>query len=477
MPSPSATPATTRPSAPERRHLRHLLRATLRIAETTAGNFDCRGRHGGTFTLSGVISGAVGGVSKEGAGTVTLTGLNTYTGATSAGAGTLRAGNNQAFSSSAVTLVNTGSVLEVANGINVGNALAVSDTGDKKTLQLQSGATSGTYSGNIAIAETTAGNFEVGADTAGNLSVSGVISGAVAGGVSKVGAGTVTLAGLNTYTGATAVNAGVLEVNGTTGGTTAAGTSVAAGATLAGTGTISGATATHTISGTVSPGTSGGLDLGALTFEAGSNLTFSSGSSATFTFDNPAGTYDRINGTGTLTWMQASPSRSTGSIGYTPMLADVWTVWIGRPLSPTASMPAPTYAPAVGGGSLDLPDVSGYFLAWNVGNFTTNGSISFVVPEPGRMLLMFFGLAALFLRRRRQGLSPDRSPASFKNPSRFGWTGFLFPLRSRIRALHSCRALGLKHEPMTRVSSFASRHGAGSSRASILSFCTLGQKC
>jgi len=173
-------------------------------------------------------------VTKAGAGTWQINGANTYTGATSAGAGTLRAGNNLAFSSSAVTLANTGSILEVADGVNVANSVTVSDTGNNKTLALQSGATSGTSSGNIAIAETTAGNFDVSADTNGTLNLTGIISGA--GGLEKVGAGTVVLTSANTYAGATTVTAGILQLgDGAATGSinTASAISVASGATFA----------------------------------------------------------------------------------------------------------------------------------------------------------------------------------------------------------------------------------------------------
>jgi hypothetical protein len=50
---------------------------------------------------------------------------------------------------------------------------------------------------------------------------------------------------------------------------------------------------------------------------------------------------------------------------------------------------------------VNLPDLSSIGLAWDVSNLYTAGTIMVVVPEPGRMLLVFLGLMGLFFRRRR----------------------------------------------------------------------------
>ncbi|MGO4841765.1 autotransporter-associated beta strand repeat-containing protein, partial [Rhizobiaceae sp. 2RAB30] len=69
---------------------------------------------GSTLTLSGTAIG-VGGLHKEGAGTLVLTGTNTYTGGTVVNGGTLRAGSIRAFgSTSALMTVNTGARLDHA---------------------------------------------------------------------------------------------------------------------------------------------------------------------------------------------------------------------------------------------------------------------------------------------------------------------------------------------------------------------------
>ena len=50
---------------------------------------------------------------------------------------------------------------------------------------------------------------------------------------------------------------------------------------------------------------------------------------------------------------------------------------------------------------LDLPELSSG-LAWDTSLFVSHGSV-FIVPEPGRMALLFIGLLGLCVRRRRNG--------------------------------------------------------------------------
>jgi autotransporter-associated beta strand protein len=120
-----------------------------------------------TNTLySGVLSGntgAGGALTKIGTGILTLTGANTYTGATTISAGTLQLGDGL--------------------------------------------TTNGSIAGN-SIVDTAALIFA----NPNALTYTGVISG-TAGTVTKIGAGTLTLIGTNTYTGATSVNAGTLALD------------------------------------------------------------------------------------------------------------------------------------------------------------------------------------------------------------------------------------------------------------------------
>jgi hypothetical protein len=70
-----------------------------------------------------------------------------------------------------------------------------------------------------------------------------------------------------------------------------------------------------------------------------------------------------------------------------------------RSRSAVVPRPAPSATGNVIAGDLDLPSLGAGF-AWDVSAFKTYG-LGVVVPEPGRVLLLLFGLLALVFRRRR----------------------------------------------------------------------------
>lgn len=145
---------------------------------------------GTALTMSGAAIGT-GVLNKEGAGTLILSGNNTYTGGTVVNAGTLRAGSVQAFGSTTATMtVNAGGTLDL-------NSIA----------GIQVGALIG--GGNVTLGSAT---LTIAGANSGDPGFTGVISGT--GGIIKTGGGTQVMTGCgSTYTGATIINSGVLSVN------------------------------------------------------------------------------------------------------------------------------------------------------------------------------------------------------------------------------------------------------------------------
>jgi autotransporter-associated beta strand protein len=182
-------------------------------------------------TFSGaIIDDAPTGLTKIGNGTLTLTGANTYSGATSVDAGTLQGGAVNTFSGASAFTVAGGAFLDL-NGLN-------------QVIGSLAGAGTVTNAGGATATLTT------GADNT-STAFSGIIqNGASAIALTKSGTGTLTLSGVNTYTGITTVNAGTLSVTGDI--STSSGVTVNTGGTLNGTGSVSGVTVNN--GGTLAPG-------------------------------------------------------------------------------------------------------------------------------------------------------------------------------------------------------------------------------
>jgi fibronectin-binding autotransporter adhesin len=205
--------------------------------------------NGNSATLSGILSGS-GGLTKSGAGTLTLSGANTYTGATAVNAGTLQAGAANVFGNSSAVTVASGAVLDLnsfsqtlgslAGAGNVTLGAATLTAGGNNSSTTFSGSLSGTGglvktgSGTLTLSGTNSytGGTTVSAgsligdsaslqgaitnnalvifDQASNGTYAGVMGGS--GGLTKSGAGTLTLTGANTYSGVTTINGGTLSV-------------------------------------------------------------------------------------------------------------------------------------------------------------------------------------------------------------------------------------------------------------------------
>jgi autotransporter-associated beta strand protein len=132
------------------------------------------------------------------------------------------------------------------------------------------GVTIGSIEGD-GFASLGANNLSVGSNnlstTFSGVAQDGGNSGGVGGSLTKIGTGTLTLAGTNTYTGATAVNAGKLFVDGSI--ASSSGVAVAAGATLGGHGNVSSISG----AGAIAPGNSPGI-LTATHLDPSSGMSF-----------------------------------------------------------------------------------------------------------------------------------------------------------------------------------------------------------
>jgi autotransporter-associated beta strand protein len=184
-----------------------------------AGSFTLTGTNAGqTLTISGGITNSssntqtidlsiagAGGVTQAGSGTTVLAKSNSYIGGTTLGGGAVVIGNNNALGSGAVTVSSASSLIAGVANLSTTNAMAL--------------------------------NAATTIDTAANRwTNAGALSGT--GSLTKIGSGTLTLSGTSaSYSGASTVNAGAMQVTGNLGTGTV---TVNNGAALSGTGTVGG---------------------------------------------------------------------------------------------------------------------------------------------------------------------------------------------------------------------------------------------
>ncbi len=263
-----------------------------------------------TTTLSGNLSGFTGTLSLSTGGKLNLS---------STGANQLASGATIRLNSGA-TLYQFSAATSLANAIQLYGGTTGEAIGQ---LRLESGAT-------LTGAVTLFANTTVGNNTAGNI---GVISGNIGEnggsfGITKLAAGTITLSGTNTYTGATTVSAGTLNL---TGSVTNSAMTLAAGTTLRGEGTSDSLTTAGASNLVINPATqpgaftTGAISLGGtmtVSFEGGApslgsfrvlnytgtdplNTSFALANSASYRnpqFTAAAGEVNLILGNTTLTW-------------------------------------------------------------------------------------------------------------------------------------------------------------------------------
>ncbi|MCO5062311.1 MAG: autotransporter-associated beta strand repeat-containing protein [Kiritimatiellae bacterium] len=156
------------------------------------------------LTYSGVLSGS-GTVEKKGVGALTLSGNNTFSGAATISAGTIKLGHASALGTTAGnTTVASGGVLDL-NGQTVGaEPVVLNGHGINGGGALINSSGTASHSGTISL------NSNAAIGGANQMTLSGVISGANQ--LTKVGAGTTILSGNNTFTGNAIVSNGALRI-------------------------------------------------------------------------------------------------------------------------------------------------------------------------------------------------------------------------------------------------------------------------
>jgi fibronectin-binding autotransporter adhesin len=261
-----------------------------------AGTFDSwiGALSGASVNLTGLISGnsnlTFGLGLSGGAGVVTLSTANTYTGATTrffnAQTGVIKLGVDNALPVTTGLSFGTGStpagsldlngkdqtVTSLASPVTTGvvNGIANTQGATRTSVLTINGSATTTYSAPLGFVLNNANMPGAAADLAKIKLV-----------LDPLNTGTQILTGANTYSGGTTISGGTLKANNTSGSATGTGAIVINnGGTLAGTGAVSGAVTVNT-GGKLSPGASvESLALGALSFAAGSTLLYEIDSSA-----------------------------------------------------------------------------------------------------------------------------------------------------------------------------------------------------
>jgi outer membrane autotransporter protein len=199
----------------------------LNVANDMAltGNLNITTDPGRAATLSGVIGDGLmpGSVVKTGAGKLTLTGTNSYTGNTVISAGTLQIGDGGTSGSIVGDVANNGTLVfnrsddVTFGGAVIGSGALVKQGAGRLTLIGENSYTGGTTIAQgtlVGSSQSLSGNIANNSSLVFDQAHSGTYSGSVSGSgsLTKQGPGTLILTGNNSHTGGTVIEEGALQI-------------------------------------------------------------------------------------------------------------------------------------------------------------------------------------------------------------------------------------------------------------------------
>ncbi len=254
------------------------------------GGSNVNGGAGGAGQIIIIYTPSDKSITKSGAGILTLGGTNTFSNGVTLNAGTLNINNAAALGATTGTFTINGGTINNTSGSSITmNNYPMSWAGHftftgSNALSTGTGAVTMTATRQVTVSAST-------------LTVSGIISGATYG-LTKLGVGTMTLSGVNTYTGATTVTAGTLAMGVNNAIPVGGGGVVLNGGTLSTGNFTAGSTTT---------------DLGTLTLSENSTLAL--GSTGTLYFSSSTGVSWTAAKTLTITGFVSSATNTAGTAG------------------------------------------------------------------------------------------------------------------------------------------------------------------